>query len=49
VLTGVHWAPESPLPIILACLPVMALHTLSVSMVSYRLIRKVSQQNLLLD
>lgn len=48
-LTGVHWAPESPLPIILACLPVMALHTLSVSMVSYRLIRKVSQQNLLLD
>ncbi len=49
VLTGVHWAPESSMPIILACLPVMALHTLSVSMVSYRLIRKVSHQNLLLD
>ncbi len=49
LLTGLHWAPESPMPIILACLPVMALHTISVSMVSYRLIRKVSHQNLLLD
>ncbi|MES2611203.1 MAG: diguanylate cyclase [Pseudomonadota bacterium] len=49
LLTGVHWSPESPLPIILACLPVMALHTISVSVVSYRLIRKVSHQNLLLD
>lgn len=49
VLTGVHWSPESSMPIILACLPVMALHTISVSMVSYRLIRKVSHQNLLLE
>lgn len=49
LLTGVHWSPESPLPIILACLPVMAMHTISVSVVSYRLIRKVSHQNLLLD
>lgn len=49
VLTGMHWSPESPMPTILACLPVMALHTISVSMVSYRLIRKVSHQNLLLE
>lgn len=49
LLTGMHWSPESPMPTILACLPVMALHTISVSMVSYRLIRKVSHQNMLLD
>lgn len=48
-LAGLHWSPESPMPVILACLPVMALHTISVSVVSYRLIRKVSRQNLLLD
>jgi diguanylate cyclase len=37
------------MPVILACLPVMVLHTLSVSLVSYRLIRRVSRQNQLLD
>ncbi|MBP3981695.1 diguanylate cyclase AdrA [Acidovorax sp. JG5] len=48
-LTGLHWAPETSMPVIIACLPVMALHTLSVSVMSYRLIRKVSQQNQQLD
>jgi diguanylate cyclase len=48
-LTGFRWAPETSMPVIIACLPVMALHTLSVSVVSYRLIRKVSRQNQLLD
>jgi diguanylate cyclase len=48
-LTGLHWAPETSMPVLIACLPVMVLHTLSVSVVSYRLIRKVSQQNQLLD
>ncbi len=48
-LTGFHWAPVTSMLVILACLPVMVLHTLSVSVVSYRLIRKVSQQNQLLD
>ncbi|ART54264.1 diguanylate cyclase AdrA [Acidovorax carolinensis] len=48
-LTGFHWAPVTSMLVIIACLPVMVLHTLSVSVVSYRLIRKVSQQNQLLD
>ena len=46
---GFQWAPETSMPVILACLPVMVLHTLSVSLVSYRLIRRVSRQNQLLD
>ena len=46
---GFQWAPEISMPVILACLPVMVLHTLSVSLVSYRLIRRVSRQNQLLD
>ena len=48
-LNGFQWAPETSMPVILACLPVMVLHTLSVSLVSYRLIRRVSRQNQLLD
>ena len=48
-LNGFHWAPETSMPVIVACLPVIVLHTLSVSVVSYRLIRRVSQQNQLLD
>ena len=46
---GFQWAPEISMSVILACLPVMVLHTLSVSLVSYRLIRRVSRQNQLLD
>ncbi|RZJ62620.1 MAG: diguanylate cyclase, partial [Acidovorax sp.] len=49
VLTGWHWAPETSLTVLLACLPVMTLHTLSVSVVSYQLIRQVSRQNQMLD
>lgn len=46
---GVNWAPQTSMLVMLACLPVMTLHTLSVSMVSYQLIRKVSRQNQMLD
>ena len=46
---GFQWAPATSMLVILACLPVIVLHTLSVSVVSYRLIRKVSRQNQLLD
>ncbi|CAN7409866.1 diguanylate cyclase [Acidovorax sp. LjRoot117] len=49
VLTGWHWAPETSFAVLLACLPVMTLHTLSVSVVSYQLIRQVSRQNQMLD
>ena len=48
-LAGLHWAPDTSMQVIMACLPVMALHTLSVSIVSYQLIRKTAQQNQLLD
>jgi diguanylate cyclase len=48
-LIGFHWAPETSMPVIIACLPVIVLHTLSVSVVSCQLIRTVSKQNQLLD
>lgn len=46
---GVHWSPNTSMTVVIACLPVMVLHTLSVSMVSYQLIRKTSRQNQMLD
>ncbi len=48
-LAGLHWAPDTSMGVIVACLPVMVLHTLSVSAVSYQLIRKTAHQNQLLD
>lgn len=48
-LAGFHWAPATSMPVIIACLPVMALHTLSVSIVSYQLIRRTAHQNQLLE
>ncbi|AOG21571.1 sensor domain-containing diguanylate cyclase [Acidovorax sp. RAC01] len=47
--TGAQWAPNTSMLVVMACLPVMVLHTLSVSVVSYRLIRKTAHQNRLLD
>lgn len=35
--------------VVLACLPITTIHTLAVSASSYRLVRKVQRQNLLLD
>ena len=49
LLTGMHWAPETSMRVMVACLPVMVLHTLSVSIVSYQLIRKATHNNLMLD
>lgn len=43
--TGLQFDPHSSMAVILACIPVMVLHSLSVSVASYRLIRKVSHQN----
>lgn len=45
LLTGAPIVPENSLAVVIACMPVLMLHTLSVSVVSYRLIRKVSRQN----
>lgn len=36
---------DSPLPIVLATLPLLLLHTLAVSLTSYQLIRRISRQN----
>ncbi|KAA2284480.1 diguanylate cyclase [Arenimonas fontis] len=53
VFTGLAYGwyvqPESSLPVILACLPLMTIHTLAVSANLYRLVRKLQRQNLLLD
>jgi diguanylate cyclase len=49
VITGFAFAPVTSMPVLLACLPVLLIHTISVSLGSYRLIRKVREQNLQLD
>lgn len=49
VLTGASFAPATSMPVLLACLPLLLIHTIAVSLGSYRLIRKVSAQNLELD
>jgi diguanylate cyclase len=49
LLTGFAFAPATSMPVLLACLPVLLIHTVSVSLGSYRLIRKVREQNLQLD
>lgn len=49
LLTGLHWEPETSMRVMIACLPVMVLHTMSVSAISYQMIRKMARQNLLLD
>lgn len=54
MLLGAWWmnAPmvvDTSMRVVLACLPLLVVHTLSVSVSSYRLIRKVSRQNQMLD
>lgn len=47
--TGGAMGLESSMRVVIACLPMLVIHTLSVSVSSHRLIRKVSRQNKLLD
>ena len=49
ILTGAVFEPATSMPVLLACLPVLLIHTIAVSLGSYRLIRTVSAQNLELD
>lgn len=49
VLSGFAFQPATSMPVLLASLPVLLIHTIAVSLGSYRLIRKVSAQNLELD
>jgi len=45
LLTGFAFRPETSMMVMLACLPILVIHTLAVSMSSYRLVRKVQSQN----
>lgn len=47
--TGGAFDPVTTMPVIVACLPVLLIHTIAVSLGSYRLIRKVGLQNRELD
>lgn len=49
LLTGFAFAPETSLAVLLACLPVLVVHTLAVSLNSFRLVRRVQLQNRRLD
>ena len=49
LLTDFAFQPATSMPVLLASLPVLLIHTIAVSFGSYRLIRKVSAQNLELD
>ena len=47
--TGGAFDPHTSMTVIMACLPVLLIHTVAVSLGSYRLIRKVGLQNKELD
>lgn len=49
VLNGFQADIATSTPVLLACLPLMVIHTLTVSASSYRLVRKVQKQNIRLD
>jgi len=49
VLSGFHTDIATSTAVLLASLPLMVIHTLTVSASSYRLVRKVQKQNLRLD
>jgi diguanylate cyclase len=48
-LTGFEMRPVTSMPVMLACLPMLLIHSIAVSQASYRLVRKVKRQNRLLD
>ncbi len=49
LVTGFRFQPESSMPVILACMPLLLIHTIAVSLTGYRLVRKVQRQNRQLD
>ncbi|MGY0556659.1 diguanylate cyclase [Lysobacter sp. A421] len=49
VLTGAAFTPTTTMSVLVACLPVLLIHTIAVSWGSNKLIRKISQQNSVLD
>lgn len=49
MITGFAFEPRSSFMVVAACLPILVIHTLAVSLSSYRLVRRVQQQNLQLE
>lgn len=48
-LTGFTFRPETSMLVTAACVPLLVIHTIAVSLTSYRLVRKVQRQNRQLD
>lgn len=49
VLTGFAFAPVTGMAVIIACMPILVIHTVAVSLNGYRLVRRAHYQNLRLD
>ncbi|MFT3806315.1 diguanylate cyclase [Arenimonas sp.] len=49
IITGFAVQPYSSMTVVLASLPILVIHTLAVSLSSYRLLRRVQRQNMLLE
>jgi len=45
LLTGFAFSPQSSLLVVIASLPLLVIHTIAVSLTSYRLVRRVQAQN----
>lgn len=48
-MTGFALRPQTSMTVLVACLPILVIHTLAVSMSSYRLVRRVQRQNIQLE
>jgi diguanylate cyclase len=48
-LMGFAWQPQTSMLAMLACLPILVIHTLAVSLSLYGMVRKVQRQNLQLE
>ena len=49
LLTGFAFAPVTSMSVIIACMPILLIHTVAVSLNGYRLVRRVHYQNQRLD
>lgn len=49
LLTGFAFSPVTSMPVIIACMPILVIHTVAVSLNGYRLVRRVHYQNRRLD
>jgi diguanylate cyclase len=49
LFTGFAFEPTTTMRVVLACLPIMVIHSLAVSLSSYQLVRQVQRQNLQLE